>query len=113
MRGTSILAGLALAAASLPQPAAAADFPSIVSEILRHQTDGPISRMGPEKKSAMIDCVITALQPLPSGKKRFVQEGGSYEEREQRFGKVVQENRAEWKQKIAKACSKIAVSGGI
>jgi hypothetical protein len=49
------------------------------------------------------------LAKLLKAKQRYSVEGESNEERETRFGKVVQENRAEWKQNIAKACSKIAL----
>jgi hypothetical protein len=92
---------------------AAADFPSTVAEILNGQTDGPMSRMSPEKKNAMIQCVNGVLTGLPNGQKRYVLEGTDFQDREKRFGKVVLENRAEWKQKIADGCAKIALSGGI
>ncbi len=92
---------------------AAADFPSTVAEILNGQTDGPMSRMSPQKKNAMIQCVNGVLTGLPNGQKRYVLEGTDFQDREKRFGKVVLENRAEWKQKIADGCAKIALSGGV
>ena len=49
------------------------------------------------------------LAGLPNGKKRFVIEAASYDEMEDRFGKVVMENRAEWKQRIAQGCAHIVV----
>lgn len=88
-------------------------FASVVTEILQAQTDGPLGRMSPQKKAAMIGCVNKTLADMPNGKKRYVLEGTDYEDREHRFGKVVLENRAEWKQKIARGCSSIAVSGGV
>ncbi len=91
------------------EPAAAADFPTVVEEILDNQTDGPLARMAPAKRRAMTSCVVAALEPLASGKKRFVLEGSDFEEREHRFGRVVDENHAEWRQKIARACSQIAL----
>jgi hypothetical protein len=36
-------------------------------------------------------------------------EAASFDELEDRFGKVVMENRAEWKQKIARSCAHIVV----
>ena len=51
------------------------------------------------------------LAELLKAKQRYRVEGKSYEERETRFGKVVQENRAEWKQKIAKGCASVALAG--
>jgi hypothetical protein len=93
-----------------PAPALAADdFPSVVEEILDGQTDGPLAQMGPAKRRTMTECVIDALAPLARGKKRYVVEGADFEEREQRFGKVVYENHAEWQKKIADACAQIAL----
>ena len=65
--------------------------------------------MGPDKRARMTDCVVATLAGLPNGQKRFVVEGANYEEQEHRFGQVVDEDRAKWRQKIAKACSKIAM----
>jgi hypothetical protein len=93
--------------------ALAADFPSIVSQILKAQTDGPVSKMSAAKKQSLINCVNKVLVGLPAGRKRFVVEGANFDEQERRFGTVVMENRAEWKQNIAKACSKIAMQGGV
>jgi hypothetical protein len=92
--------------------ARAADFQSVVEEILQAQTDGPISRMNEPKKGLMIACVNQALTGLPAAKKRFVVAGETLDERQDRFGDVVMENRAEWKQKIARACAQVALQGG-
>ena len=89
----------------LVSAAAADEFPTVVTEILTGQMQGA-------HKEAMIDCVNTTLVELPKGRKRFILEGASYQEREQRFGMVLYENRAEWVQKIAGACASIAMSGG-
>ncbi len=88
---------------------AAADFPAIVRDILESQTDGPLSQMGPAKRSAMTDCVVASLAPLPTGQKRYIVEGQTFEEQERRFGKVVYDNHAEWEHNIAKACADIAL----
>jgi hypothetical protein len=96
----------------LVRAAAADDFPAAVTEILTGQTQGPISEMQGAHKEAMIDCVNTTLVELPKGRKRFILEGASYQEREQRFGMVLYENRAEWVQRIARSCASIAMSGG-
>jgi hypothetical protein len=109
----NIAASLALGAfVSLPPPAAAEDFPDVVSEILNRQVEGPISVMSEKTKEAMVTCVNTVLEALPKGKKRFILAGEDYEERESRFGKVLYQNRAEWVQKIARGCASIALSGG-
>jgi hypothetical protein len=68
--------------------------------------------MEEDHKAALIDCVNMVLEGLPNGKKRYVLQGETFEERERRFGEVVQENRAEWKQNIARACASVALSGG-
>ena len=68
-----------------------------------HQEKGPVSQLTADKKQALIACVNQVLADLPNGKKRFVTEAASYDELENRFGKVVMENRAEWKQRIAQA----------
>lgn len=88
---------------------AGGDFPSVVAQVLMNQTNGPVSKLDQGKKQALIACVNTVLANLPNGKKRFVVEGASYDEQQDRFGAVVMENRAEWKQKIAKNCAHIVV----
>lgn len=103
---------LSLAAAALllsGVPAAAADFPSIVQAILDSQTDGPLAEMDADKRGRMTDCVIDTLGALPSGKQRYIVEGANFDEQEDRFGEVVDENHAKWRQTIAKACGHIAV----
>ena len=95
-----------------PSVGAAAAFDAVVAEILGGQTTGRISQMGPQQKAAMIGCVNAVLTGLPNGRKRYVVQGVNFEDKERRFGEVVQENRAEWKQKIARGCASIALSGG-
>lgn len=99
----------AVALPLLATPADAASFPSVVRTILDSQTEGRIAQMGRDQRARMTDCVISTLSGLPNGKKRYIVEGASLDEQEDRFGEVVQEDRAKWKQKIATACSKIAV----
>jgi hypothetical protein len=90
-------------------PATAASFPSVVRNVLDSQTDGRLAKMGRDQRARMTDCVIATLAGLPGGKKRYIAEGATLDEQQDRFGEVVQEDRAKWKQKIATACSKIAV----
>ena len=94
-----IVAALAGGAAS---PAVAGpSFPSAVEQILMKQQTGRSASFPLDKKRELIFCVNQVLAQLPNGKKRFVTEAASYDEMEDRFGKVVMENRAEWKQRIA------------
>ena len=113
VRSAAVIWVFGLIVSTFLSASAAADFPSTVAEILNGQTDGPMSRMSPQKKNAMIQCVNGVLTGLPNGQKRYVLEGTDFQDREKRFGKVVLENRAEWKQKIADGCAKIALSGGV
>ena len=85
------------------------DYPRAVEKVLLHQDNGPVSKLPTDRKRDLIACVNQVLAGLPSGKKRFVTEAASYDELEDRFGKVVMENRAEWKQKIAASCASSAV----
>jgi len=101
---------LAVALTGAFSPAAARiTFPAAVEQILRHQTSGPVSRLPPPKKNELISCVNRVLAELPNGRKRYVIQAASFDELEFRFGKVVMENQAEWKQKIARGCAHIVV----
>jgi hypothetical protein len=103
----AILAAVAIGAVS---PATAkVSFPAAVGQILRHQQSGPVSRLSTAKKNELIACVNQVLTDLPNGKKRYVVEAASFDELEQRFGKVVMENHAEWKQKIAQGCAHVVI----
>ena len=99
---TAALSVLAMIGTGAISSAAAGDvsFPSAVEQVLLRQQGGPLGRLSEEKKLQLIVCVNEVLAALPSGKKRFVIEAGSDDELEHRFGEVVMENRAEWKQKI-------------
>lgn len=112
----SVLFSVSIAAAALflvsISPATAADFPTVVANILNSQSDGRIAKLDPATKQEMVNCVNRVLAGLPNGKKKFVAEGASFDEQENRFGRVVKENRAEWEQKIAAGCGKIAMRGG-
>ena len=88
------------------------EFAAIVAEILNAQTEGRISEMGPQQKTAMIACVNAVLVNMPNGRKRYIMQGANLDEREDRFGKVLYENRGEWVQNVARACAKTALSGG-
>ena len=102
-----VLAALAIGA---PPAASAASFPTVVRAVLDAQTDGRLAGMPAGQRGEMTDCVISTLAGLPGGKKKYIAEGGSLDEQTDRFGEVVQEDRAKWKQKIASVCGKIAMS---
>jgi hypothetical protein len=107
-RVAAILAGMMLVA----PPAAAdvrSDFSNIAAQILMRQTRGPLAEMSEAKRLRMVDCINAVLDGLPKGKKRYILEGGTIGEQERRFGKVLFENRAEWIQKIAGGCARIAM----
>lgn len=86
-------------------------FSQVVEDILRHQTDGPISEMEGEKKQAMIDCVNGVLADLSDLNKNYILKGSSYEEREHRFGEVLNRNDQRWRDNITAACAGVAMSG--
>jgi hypothetical protein len=109
LRGLAALFALGALLPGGAPAAAAVDFPTVVRQILDGQTDGRIANMGASQKSAMIACVIGALDPLPAGRKRYVVEGADFGQQQHRFGEVVNENHAKWKQAIANACAKIAL----
>jgi hypothetical protein len=88
---------------------AGGSFAAAVERILMNQKEGRVSTLPPEKKRALVTCVNEVLSEMPNGMKRFVLEASSYDDMESRFGKVVMENRAEWKQKIAQGCAHIVV----
>jgi hypothetical protein len=88
---------------------AGGSFASAVERILMNQKEGRVSTLPLEKKRALIVCVNQVLSEMPNGMKRFVLQAANYNEMEARFGKVVMENRAEWKQKIAQGCAHIVV----
>ena len=96
--------------AAITTPAfAGASFPAVVEKVLMNQTNGPVSKLTPDKKRELISCVNQVLAELPNGRKKFVAAAASYDEMEDRFGTVVMENRAEWKQRIARGCAHIVV----
>ena len=91
-----------------PLPVAADNFTTVVTEILDRQSAGPLSLMSDEQRQAMTACVSGVLADLPEGRKRDIVDGGSFEEREARFGKALYENHAEWLQKVAGGCAALA-----
>ena len=102
---------IATVACLMAAPASAADFSTVVRNILDHQSDGPLTEMEPERRARMTDCVIQTLSALPSGLQRKIAEGKDLEEQEHLFGQVVDENHAKWRQTIAKSCGDIATEG--
>ena len=92
-----------------PVEAGSSSFPSAVEQILLNQTEGHVSTLSSDKKRELVVCVNNVLSAMPNGMKRFVLEGSTYDDMESRFGKVVMDNRAEWKQKIARGCAHIVV----
>lgn len=89
---------------------AASNFTAVVERVIISQQDGRVSKLDDATKRELASCVNAVLDKLPAGKKRFIAEAASFDEMQDRFGKVVMENRAEWKQKIAGACARIVLS---
>jgi len=103
--GVMLAAGIAAVTPALAGPT----FPAAVEQILMRQQSGPVSKLPADKKQELIACVNEVLAELPNGKKRFVTAAANFDELQDRFGKVVMENRAEWKQRIAQGCAHIVV----
>jgi hypothetical protein len=78
-----------VAAFSGASGASAAEFSTVVRQILDNQTDGPLTEMDSDKRAEMTSCVIDTLQGLPSGLQRRIVEAGDLEAQEDEFGKVV------------------------
>ncbi len=104
-----LMAASAFAAASATSARALDGFPAAVDRILSSQTDGRISTLSPERKRRLIACVNDVLTGMPNGMQRFVLAAADFKEMEHRFGKILLENRAEWKQNIARNCAQHAV----
>jgi hypothetical protein len=102
------LAVLAMTAAATP--ASAQSFNAVVEQVLMAQKDGRVGKLPEARKRELVSCVSGVLAGLPSGKKRYIAEAVSFDQMQDRFGEVVMENRAEWKQKIAKKCASIAMA---
>jgi len=100
---------VAVSSGVLSPAMAGPSFPTAVEQVLMRQDKGPVSKLPADRKRELIVCVNDVLASLPNGKKRFITEAASYDELEDRFGKVVMENRAEWKQRIAQGCAHIVV----
>jgi hypothetical protein len=111
MRHTAgALVVLAAMAGGLATPVqAGGSFPAVVEQILMGQTEGLVSTLPMDKKRKLVACVNKVLTDMPNGMKRYVLAATNYNEAEQRFGKVVMQNHAEWKQAIARGCSHIVV----
>lgn len=86
----------------------AVTFNGAVEQVLLGQRSGPVVKLNAANKRELIGCVISALAKMPEARKRYVTEAADYSQMEDRFGEVVMENRAEWKQKIARRCAGIA-----
>ncbi len=108
-RTAAAFAVLAIVTASTVPAQAGGSFSAAVERILMSQKEGRVSTLSTDKKRALVACVNNVLTAMPNGKKRFVLAATSFDEMESRFGKVVMENRAEWKQKIARGCAHIVV----
>ncbi len=104
--GALVIFGAVFSAA----PANAADFGAVVEKVLMSQQSGPVAKLNAERKRQLVACVNKVLAGLPGGRKRYVTQASSLDEMQDRFGEVVMENRAEWKQKIAKKCASIALA---
>jgi hypothetical protein len=91
-------------------PANAATFGAVVEKVLMSQQSGPVAKLNADRKRQLVSCVTNVLAGLPGGKKRYITEASTLDQMQDRFGEVVMENRAEWKQKIAKSCASIAMA---
>ena len=107
---TTAASAMLISALTASSAMAGSNFTQIVEQVITSQQDGRVSKLDEGTKRELASCVNTVLAGLPAGKKRFITEGATFDEMQDRFGKVVMENRAEWKQKIAGACAKIVVS---
>ncbi len=97
-----------LAGALTADASHAITFNAAVEQVLLGQRSGPVVSLNASSKRELIACVISALANMPEGRKRYVTQAADYAQMEDRFGEVVMENRAAWKQKIAKRCAGIA-----
>ena len=104
--GALVALGTVMASA----PAYAGSFDAIVEKVLMNQRDGVVGKLPADRKRQLVSCVNGVLAELPAGRKRYVAEAVSLDQMQDRFGEVVMENRAEWKQKIAKKCARIAMA---
>ena len=96
--------------AFIAAPAEAGSFGAVVEKVLMSQQDGPVAKLDANRKRELVSCVNNVLAALSNGKKRYITEASTFDEMQDRFGEVVMENRAEWKQKIAKSCASIAMA---
>lgn len=103
--GALVILGSMLAA-----PASAGSFNAVVEKVLMSQQSGPVAKLDDARKRELVSCVSGVLAGLPNGKKRYIAEAASFDQMQDRFGEVVMENRAEWKQKIARSCARIAMA---
>ena len=101
---------LVFASVSAATPANAASFGAVVETVLMSQQSGPVAKLNGDRKRQLVACVSNGLAALPGGKKGYITEASTLDEMQDRFGEVVMENRAEWKQKIAKSCASIAMA---
>lgn len=102
---------LAILGSMLAAPASAgASFNAVVEKVLMSQQSGPVAKLDDARKRELVSCVSGVLAGLPNGKKRYIAEAASFDQMQDRFGEVVMENRAEWKQKIARSCARIAMA---
>jgi hypothetical protein len=87
----------------------AASFDAVVEAVLMNQQDGRVAKLSADGKRQLVSCVNRVLAGLPGGRKRYVAQATNLDQMQDRFGEVVMENRAEWKQKIANKCASIAL----
>ena len=85
----------------------AASFNSAVETVLKEQKE--IKELDSGRQGEMIACVQTTLTEVPPPRQSYVAEAANFDEMENRFGEVVLENQAEFKQLITKNCGGIAL----
>ncbi len=108
MRPGAYLTAILLLALIACGPAHAVSFNAAVEQVLLGQRSGPLVKLNAQNKRELIACVISTLSGVPAARKRYITEAADFAQMEDRFGEVVMENRAEWKQKIARRCAGIA-----
>lgn len=86
-------------------PSLAADFNSVVETVLSKQPQ--ITDLPRDRQRAMIACVKKVLKDVPPAKQRHVARSANYSQMEDRFGELVLEDRAKFKQRITTECGGI------
>lgn len=88
-------------------PGNAASFNSVVEAVLSKQPQ--VTELPRDRQRAMIACVQRVLRDVPAAKQRHVAASANYSQMEDRFGELVLEDQAKFKQRITRDCGSIAM----